>query len=210
MPRERKTTASETDPEEAAILEAIRDPEKMAALPPRLRRIAQGMAAELRARIAPERRAVTIQHVMGARLREHRTTAGWSQQRLAEAMVDLGHDTWSRVTVAEAEAGERRRISIEEMLSLAALFGVPGLSFILPAEGEDMVLAGHEEGVPAAVVEELILGAGGQVGTGGPHWPAAEALAPSGGTPPHGERFYEGDWRPAPSYWAAKDKEAGR
>lgn len=122
-----------------------------------------------------------------ARLKEHRAGAGWTQARLAEAMAQLGFQ-WSRQQVAEVEAGTRR-VTDRELLGLAALYGVPVLAFLSPADGEWVEFPGVGSLDPG-VVRELLSG------EGGPDWEAARevCLAPAG----------DDDWRPASGLWKAR------
>jgi transcriptional regulator with XRE-family HTH domain len=134
-----------------------------------------------------ESRTVTTDEVRVARLKEHRAGAGWTQARLAEAMAQLGFQ-WSRQQVAEVEAGTRR-VTDRELLGLAALYGVPVLAFLRPADDEWVEFPGVGSLDPG-VVRELLSG------EGGPDWEAARGvcLAPAG----------EEDWRPAPDLWKAR------
>jgi transcriptional regulator with XRE-family HTH domain len=107
------------------------------------------------------------------RVRELREEAGISQSALGTAMyVAFG---WSRETVTKVESGVRK-LNLEELLLLAALFQVPALELLLPKEGETLELsAGQYAG--AALVRELLLGNGGRLGSGLQVWPAASSLA---------------------------------
>jgi transcriptional regulator with XRE-family HTH domain len=116
-------------------------------------------------------------------LRDLRVQSGWTQADLAEAMSRLGFD-WKRITVAEAERTQNtRRVSLEEMLALAALFGVPMIELLLPSSGSVVELS-DELDAPAEQLRALMLGAGGQPGSGGAGWsPAARLTARYGRRP---------------------------
>src|SRR5205823_5212620 len=131
------------------------------------------------------------------RAKEARQTAGWTQEALAEAMSRLGHG-WGRVSVAESESGVRR-LSLEELLTLASLYGVPMVEFLLPPEDTALTVSDELDDQPHDRVRELVLGSGGRVGVGGTQWKAAAALVGA----PRGTR----DVRPAVDYWAARTKE---
>jgi len=127
--------------------------------------------------------------VVAWNVRALRLQAGWTQVQVAEAMAHAGFD-WKRITVAEVEAGSRR-VQLDEMLALAALYGVPVVSLLLPDEDVAVVMRDGRY-LAADVVQELVVGAGGHVGDGGPDWPVAE----------HASRTPEGA-RPAAEYWRA-------
>ena len=116
----------------------------------------------------------TIPQVVGDNLGRYRREAGWTQDRLAGAMTALSFP-WNRQTVAETERAAKRRTSVEELLALAALFGVPALRLMEASPSTDVVL-NDELDVPATVVGELLVGRDGSIGTGGHHWLAAAAL----------------------------------
>ncbi|MCU1490249.1 MAG: hypothetical protein JWM85_1654 [Acidimicrobiaceae bacterium] len=103
-----------------------------------------------------------------AHLREERTSRGWDQAHVAELMSELGFG-WSRVTVSDAETA-RRRIGIDELLGLVAIFHVPLLQLIWPridehlaitpmfvlegGELHELVMQGH---IPSAAEERELL-----------------------------------------------------
>lgn len=150
----------------------------------------------------------TLSTEVGQNIKRLRDQAGWTQQRLAEAMSDLGWK-WRRVTVAEVESSEevegsdgrvrlvpRRRISFEELLHVVALFGVPMVELLLPQVNVDVAPEGSESfPLESEKARELILGRDGVVGRGGARWHAALCLARAAGE------------RPAPAYWTGKQQE---
>jgi transcriptional regulator with XRE-family HTH domain len=71
---------------------------------------------------------IDLPALVAKRLAYWRRLSGWSQARLSDAMNELGY-TWSRVTVAEIENASRK-VSLDELASLAALYGVPMLRFL--------------------------------------------------------------------------------
>jgi transcriptional regulator with XRE-family HTH domain len=68
----------------------------------------------------------TFDQTVAANLRDYRRLRQLTQHGLATRMRQLGHRTWSNVTVSEIERS-RRRISASERLSLAAALGVSPL-----------------------------------------------------------------------------------
>jgi transcriptional regulator with XRE-family HTH domain len=108
-------------------------------------------------------------------LRNLRDDARWTQGQLANAMTRVGFD-WKRITVAEVEGGTRR-VSLEELCGLAALFAVPVLSMLLPATDESgWVEINDSIDVRPQILRELVLGRGGGVGEGGTRWRAPATI----------------------------------
>jgi transcriptional regulator with XRE-family HTH domain len=161
-------------------------------------KLLRGAAADvLLARVNPpaDRQDVTFGDVVARRIGQLREQAGadWTQARLAQAMNDLGF-AWQRITVAEVEGGARK-VTLEELLGLAALYGVPLVTFLLPKDSESVQFPRIGRIEPAAV-RELILGADSEASQGGQDWKAAADLA--GAIP--GEQ----DWRPARNLWTSR------
>ena len=155
-------------------------------------------------------RDVDFATLAATRIRDLRRRAGLTQTDLADLMKRLGFD-WKRVTVAEIETGAEgqkdrkpgRKVSLEELVGLASLFGVPMLEFILPAEDDFVHLrapSGRAHGLMGNVVRELIIGGEGRVGNGGAQWGASRAAAGVG----------DDDWRPAVDYWKSLRLRKGR
>lgn len=120
--------------------------------------------------------------IVAERIKEHRLTAEMTQSALADAMTRAGFD-WKRITVAEVEAGtsgkpERRssarRVALEELMALAAIFRVPMVSLLLPDPEKEYLAWTRSRSLSASDVEELVLGRGGQAGKGGETWPVAD------------------------------------
>ena len=107
--------------------------------------------------------------IVGARLKALRTEAGWTQERFAQTMTECGWQ-WTRVTTAEVESNDRR-LTMEELFTVAALFSVPAIELILPDEKQSLEL--QHAVLDTEEVLELLLGRGGNIGTGGPGWPVA-------------------------------------
>jgi transcriptional regulator with XRE-family HTH domain len=115
--------------------------------------------------------------IVGRRVTELRAIAGVTQQNISTGMRLLGIE-WSRMTVADVERG-KRKVSLEELAALAALFSVPALDLLLPT-GEERIALG-DRSLTGETVRELFLGGGGEIGVGGPDWSTPwEALETSG------------------------------
>lgn len=142
----------------------------------------------------PERRPIDLGAVVAYNVRALRGEADWSQAALAEAMTRVGFD-WKRITVAEVESA-RRKVQLDEMLAIAALYGVPLVELLLPDDQQPVAwVDGHA--LPAHTVVELVIGYGGEVGDGGPGWLPA-VLASGGQT-----------GRPADDYWRSSSVRHG-
>ena len=144
-----------------------------------------------------ESRVVSFSEIVAERVRQARTDAGWTQEQLADAMSQAGHD-WKRVTVAEVET-QGRRVSLEELLTLAVLFGVPMLHFLLVGESDAVQLPESSRcyrTIGDLSANELILGKGGRMGSGGADWEEARRIA-AGPTD-------DDSWRPARAMWARR------
>ena len=120
-----------------------------------------------------------------------RERAGWTQAQLATTITRLGFD-FKRVTIAEVERGGRR-ISLEELLAFAALFGQPVAMLLLPGyltrEPADLVNFPLDRKLDPRDVAALVLGPDGKVQYGNHHWQSPQRVA--GVTDAD-------DWRPAP------------
>lgn len=65
--------------------------------------------------------AWAARRLFGTALRTARSDRGWSQQRIADNMTELGF-SWHQTTCAKTEAGDRP-VPLEEAAALAALLG---------------------------------------------------------------------------------------
>ncbi len=144
-------------------------------------------------------RVVTFGQRVAEEVRRAREDAGWTQAQLADAMREAGH-AWSRVAVAEVEA-QSRRVSLEELLALAVLFGLPMVRFLLPRPGDCMELSADTRfyrTLDDSAVSEMFLGPGSRLAPVDGAWerPAHVAKVRPG----------EPDWRPAPQLWRNRDQ----
>ena len=74
--------------------------------------------------------------IIAENVRNLRLEAGWTQQQVADAMAEIGFN-WSRETTVEIER-TGRKVQLEELMGIAALFGVPVLELLMP--DDDTVL----------------------------------------------------------------------
>jgi len=128
--------------------------------------------------------------IVAANVRSLRDDVGWTQAQVAEAMTRVGFD-WKRITVAEVEGGGRR-LALEELLALAALYAIPMALLLFPrVQGDYLRWPGRA--LDPGDVHDLVLGTGGQTGDAGADWlPALHAT---------GARSGAKDWRPAREFW---------
>jgi transcriptional regulator with XRE-family HTH domain len=94
------------------------------------------------------------------RLREQR---GWRQQDLVDRMTEAGMAGWRQSKLAKVESGEMKRISVDDVLELAAGLGCSPLWLIAPdvmdSEGDLLeVRVGSNHRRPAMHVREWIRG----------------------------------------------------
>ena len=73
---------------------------------------------------------------LAANLRAYRARVHHDQEQVAAGMRRLGH-RWTRATVAEVEAADetrrkRRRVSVDELVALGAMIGIPPCDLLIP------------------------------------------------------------------------------
>lgn len=117
---------------------------------------------------------VSVMEIVATNVRQFRAGAGWTQAKLASAMQGAGFD-WKRITVAEVE-GATRRLQLDELVALAAVFTVPMVELLMPFMPAPIRWVGGTTLAPE-VYMELLIGEGGQAGEGGPGWPPAAVVA---------------------------------
>jgi len=120
------------------------------------------------------RDSVPLGEVVAGRIREYRKLAGWTQQELATVAAEVGLK-WSRQTVAEVE-NEYRKVSIGELVIVAALFGVPMVALLVPGEWDVHVGVGAGAPVFEHELLELLIGPDGDGREVGSDWEAAQSL----------------------------------
>lgn len=85
----------------------------------------------IRARRKPHAGSVYPSQVVGWRARYVRKRSDLSQGNVAAQMVALGHETWTRQTVAAVEAAERN-LTVDELVSLAAVLRTTLVDILTP------------------------------------------------------------------------------
>jgi transcriptional regulator with XRE-family HTH domain len=81
--------------------------------------------------MTPRQSEPTIYDIIAGQVRRLRFEGQLTQEEVASQMSELGF-AWTRVTVAEIEGKQGRRVSIDEWLGLALAFELPATSFLLP------------------------------------------------------------------------------
>jgi transcriptional regulator with XRE-family HTH domain len=82
-------------------------------------------------------------NVLSARVTQLRNRKGWTQDDLAARMTELGW-SWVRSTVAKVELGTRQ-VTVDELVSLAAAFGVSPVVLLVPSESGSVLAAPNLE-----------------------------------------------------------------
>jgi transcriptional regulator with XRE-family HTH domain len=104
-------------------------------------------------------KGVPLAEVVADRVRSHRERLQWTQDELAAQMSLIGFN-WNRVTVAEAEGkGRGRRVTVEELLGLAALFGV-GVVHLLALDSSNTQITENLTLLPAQLQALVTIGLG--------------------------------------------------
>jgi transcriptional regulator with XRE-family HTH domain len=99
----------------------------------------------------------TLDSVLARRVRELRDEKGFTQEKLAQRMSELGF-AWQRVTVAEVEGSQKRRVSIDEWVGLASAFGVSAITLLETPKGSKIDVSPGLSGL--SVFQLLLLIAG--------------------------------------------------
>ncbi len=116
------------------------------------------------------RRLGAAERRVGANVRALRIRDNYTHPSLAKAMRDRGHEQWDTYTVNNVQGG-RRHLSVEELASLAAIFGVttdsiltgivnpelpPTVPGFQPGHHERQRAAFRRTGTPSATVGDRI------------------------------------------------------
>lgn len=90
--------------------------------------------------------APTVPEVLAQRVRKYRQERGWSVRQLAEECAKRGATTLTQASLTNIERGltagatrGSRAVSVQEMLTLAAVLEVPPIMLMLPLGEENMV-----------------------------------------------------------------------
>jgi transcriptional regulator with XRE-family HTH domain len=87
--------------------------------------------------------------VIAARVRALRKDRGWSAERLADAMREVGVP-FDKTVVANLETGRRRFVTVQELLALAVVLGVAPTHLLVPLDDETpYALTPHRAGTAA-------------------------------------------------------------
>ncbi len=116
--------------------------------------------------------------IIAENIRNLRLEAGWTQQQLADAMTAIGF-TWARETAVEVER-TGRKVQLEEVVGIAALFGIPIMELLLP-DNQTAIVVGNAS-TDRGQLSELMLGRGGKIGNGGADWLAPLYIVGGGKT----------------------------
>jgi transcriptional regulator with XRE-family HTH domain len=103
----------------------------------------------------PLGRAATPEEIAGRKLNSLRTEHGWSQAEVARRMDAYGY-SWHQTTVGRIEGGQRP-LRLNEVVHVAAMFGVNPIQFLVPnvrPAGLAEDIKASEEG-REAVLEQL-------------------------------------------------------
>lgn len=87
--------------------------------------------------------------VVRDRVREVRTLKGWKQEDLSARLKGLGVGI-DRATVGKIENGERKRLTLDDALGLAAALDVAPVHLIVPVKSDENVQLGDSNLVVAA------------------------------------------------------------
>ncbi len=82
--------------------------------------------------------SATYGGVLAANVRAARARSGLGQESVAARMRALGHGEWRYQTVGVVEKG-KRRLMAEEVVDLAAVFGVTIFELMKPAESDGLI-----------------------------------------------------------------------
>jgi transcriptional regulator with XRE-family HTH domain len=152
-------------------------------------------------------RPVTFGEVVARSVKLLRERATITQQQLAVYMERLGFVSWKRITVAEVESG-KRKLSIEEMVGLAALFDAPVASVLCAFESREALALNERWVVTSGQAQELVTGESLERS-----WLGVRLYDTNTGNAIGSEDagfFLEEDWRPAEAVWGtAVEAEGG-
>jgi transcriptional regulator with XRE-family HTH domain len=104
---------------------------------------------------------MTVGEVIASRIRHFRKTRGFTQERLAEELQDLGLEGFSQSMVAKVETDHARaeNLSVRRLLAFAMALNVAPVHLLTPDKGADRVqLDGREAVVYAGSLRTWIRG----------------------------------------------------
>jgi transcriptional regulator with XRE-family HTH domain len=101
----------------------------------------------------------TVGEVLVEQLRAIRRRRAWSQADLADELANLGADTLNRTAISKVENGTRR-VTVEELLLLAAALNVTPVHLLVPYQPDTPVALTPALTLPAGQLRRWIYGAG--------------------------------------------------
>ena len=104
----------------------------------------------------------TPRQVFSSQVREARQGRGWSQQRLADRLEEIGYPGISRATVAKIEDGSSTRANapLEDVLAITAALDSSPVHLIFPRDDSSVQIARNLPPVPAKIGRMWMHGAG--------------------------------------------------
>ncbi|MGH7487950.1 MAG: helix-turn-helix domain-containing protein [bacterium] len=105
----------------------------------------------------PQHPAIAVGTAVGERVGALRKRRGWQQRELADELVKLGWEHVDRTVVAKIETGTRK-VSLENLLALAAALGVEPVALLLPRDDQVEVALTPNLLAPAWVIRAWIHG----------------------------------------------------
>ena len=103
-------------------------------------------------------RGTTPTRVVATLVREARDRRGWTAQQLADKCTEAGMPSLDRSTVANIETGRRRRIGVDELLTLAYVLDAAPVHLLLPRTDDDPVRLLPTVTVPAGQARRWVRG----------------------------------------------------
>jgi transcriptional regulator with XRE-family HTH domain len=84
-------------------------------------------------------RNITPSSYVGPQVRKWREQKGWSQERLAQRLHELGaaQTGWSQTKIHKLEAGKLTRVLVDDVFELALALDVSPLYLLTPLDGHD-------------------------------------------------------------------------
>jgi transcriptional regulator with XRE-family HTH domain len=82
-------------------------------------------------------RNITPSSYVGPQVRKWRDKKGWSQQKLADRLGELGIPRWSQTKIHKLEADKLAGVLVDDVFALAVALDVSPLYLLTPLEGHD-------------------------------------------------------------------------
>ena len=100
---------------------------------------------------------LTFDEVLGQRLAEMRLREGWSKAHVADRARRWGGLRWTRLTVAQIEAGERR-VTAAELLTLPLIFKLNLNDIIGSITSDELIQLGPDGAASADYIKRALMG----------------------------------------------------